>query len=49
MNWKKPMWDELDEVILEPTDAPKPEGSMTEIDLDIVGREDMDDDDTQGA
>lgn len=44
---KRKMWDEMDEVLLEPTDAPMPEGSMTEIDLDLVGREDMDDEYTE--
>ena len=43
MIWKNQIWDELDEVMLEPTDAPRPEGSMTEIDLDMVGREEDDD------
>lgn len=40
--WKEPMFDELDEILIEPTDNPVPEGK--EIDLDAIGREDMEDD-----
>lgn len=42
MIWKDPMFEELDEVLIAPTDAPKPEGK--EIDLDAIGREDEDGD-----
>lgn len=44
MNWKQGAWDDLDEILLEPTDEPKPEGKeqISEIDLDRIGREDMD-------
>lgn len=43
MIWKQGAWDELDAILLEPTDAPQPEGSTMEIDLDLIGREGMDD------
>lgn len=40
MNWKTPTWDELDTVWEHPDDVPFPEGA--EIDLDAIGREDLD-------
>lgn len=42
MIYRQGAWDELDEILLEPTDNPKPEGGITEIDLDLIGREEMD-------
>lgn len=37
MIWKQPKWDELDEVLIAPTDAPAEEGaSISEQDFDMI-------------